>query len=141
MSKKGDNEPATKGDVRRLERVVDKHNAKAEKKYASTDQRFDAVDRRFDAVDQRFDAVDRRFDAVEKDIKEMKGDILSLRLDNKDAKQERAEMMQELKLIHRSLLRLDERVRYQQDIPERVEQLEQDVYDLKRKIHNKAQVQ
>ena len=38
----------------------------------------------------------------------MKGDILSLKLDNKDAKQERAEMMRELKSIHRSLLRLDE---------------------------------
>ena len=125
MSKKGDNEPATKGDLRRLERVVDKHNATAEKKYAS--------------IDQRFDAVDQRFDVIEKDIKVMKGDMLCLKLDNRDANQVRSERMQELKLIHRSVLRLDERVRYQQDLPERVERLEQDVYDLKRKIHNKAQ--
>ena len=127
MSKKGDNEPATKGDVRRLERIVDKHSATAEKKYVSIDQRFDAVDQRFDGMDKKIDNLQH--------------DVLDLKLDAKEAKEERAFILQELKMLHRSIMRLDDRVRYQQDLPERVEKLEQDVYDLKRKIHNKAHVQ
>jgi peptidoglycan hydrolase CwlO-like protein len=120
MSKKGDNEPATKGDVRKLASVVEKHNATTEKKYASIDQRFDGMDKKIDNLQH---------------------DVLDLKLDAKEAKEGRMSILQELKLLHRSIMRLDDRVRYQQDLPERVDKLEQDVYDLKRKIHNKTRVQ
>ena len=91
--------------------------------------------------------VKKDANVLKKDVKELKEDVgglkhgfLDLKIDMREVKEEVRATTDEIKLLHKVIMRLDDRVRYQQDIPERVEQLEQDVYDLKRKIHNKAQV-
>lgn len=85
------------------------------------------------SVDKRFDKVDKRFDGIDKKIETLQHDVLDLKLDAREVREERGEIMKELKMMHRAIVRLDERVRYQQDIPERVEQLERDVHELKLK--------
>ncbi len=119
MPKKEDSQPATKADLQKLVGDVDKRSV---------------------ATDKRFTSIDHRLDGIDKKIETLQHNILDLTLDAKEAKEERGTILQELKLLNKSIMRLDDRVRYQQDLPERVKQLEQDVYDLKRKIHNKAQV-
>lgn len=133
MARNKASEAATKGDLKKLSDSVDKRFDKVDTRFDGIDKRFEEVDRRFDGIDKRFEGVDKRFDGIDKKIETLQHDVLDLKFDAKEAKQERGEILKELKMMHRVIVRLDERVRYQQDIPERVEQLERDVRELKLK--------
>jgi hypothetical protein len=65
----------------------------------------------------------KRFDKQGKDINSLMHDVLDLKLDAKEAKEERGEMKKLLHMIFESVQALDERVRFQGDLPERVTQL------------------
>ena len=69
------------------------------------------------------------------EIQGVKGDVLNLQFDVKDLKEGQKETMKVLQVIQGAVMALDERVRYQQDLPERVEQLEQDTHELKREVY------
>lgn len=74
-------------------------------------------------------------DEVMKRLTDQDDKILGLRLDNRDLKQGQQEMIREQELVRDSLETLNDRVKYQKDMPERIEQLENDTHQLKREIH------
>jgi len=125
--------PATKADIKRLENQFKKTAKSSQTRFSKIDGLFRLVDKRFDKVDTKFAVVDKRFDKVEENISELKGNVLNLQLDSKQAQAERTEILKEIKLLQQSITSLDKKVTVQIDIPPRVEQLEQDIYQLKLK--------
>ena len=89
---------------------------------------FKVVDERFEKINEKFDKVHERFD--KQDAK-----ILDLQLDSKDLKRNQQEMIKQQKITQASVVALDKRVRFQEDFPERLEQAEHDIHDLKLDVH------
>ena len=108
---KKDGKPVTEAQVRS---IVDE----AVEKFARL------IKRVFDRQDERFDGVDKRFGRFE--------------LENKQNWHEQREFNERIEkkvdMLDRSVQTLDKRVRYQKDMPERLEQVENDTYDLKRRV-------
>lgn len=74
-------------------------------------------------------------------VQEMKGDIVTLKLDYQEMRMIQSEILQELRLLRDSVQVLNQRVVYQRDLPERVEQLEHDTHTLKLEIHRLTKAQ
>lgn len=80
---------------------------------------------------KRLGFVENRLGALEKEVKEIKFDR---RQDWQEQREFNGEIKKRFDVIDDSLMTLDKRVRYQEDMPERLEQVEKDTYELKRRV-------
>lgn len=96
---------------------------------------MDRIDQGFDAIDKRFNGVDKRFKSIDEHFSEQDDKILGLQFDTKELKRGQQEMIHEQKLVRNSLKTLNDRVIYQEDMPVRIKQLENDTHQLKLEVH------
>ncbi len=132
MVKVKNNEYATKADLKKLESGLNNKLGKIQHDISGLKQDVSGLKQDVSGLKQDVSGLKKGQASLKKDVLKLQEDVLDLKLDAKEAREERREILKELKIIQQSIVNFDSRVRYQQDLPERVEQLEQDVHELKR---------
>lgn len=151
---KAKEQPITKKDLQGFVEQVNERFDKVDKRFDTVDQRFAAtktdmqsivdalkeyIHLAFSALDTKmdkgFNAIDKRLQGIEADIVALKTDVLSLKFDVKEVRQAIKGLERRIAILDRSVVALDGRVRFQDDFPERLEKVENDVHALKLAIH------
>lgn len=109
----------------------------------AVNRRLDGIDKRLGVNDESFDEHGRKLDRHDRQIRGLSQEFRLLRLESKQNWQEQREFNKRIEkrfdMLDDSVKALDKRVRYQDDMPERLEKAENDTYELKRRVRTVEQ--
>lgn len=101
-------------------------------------RRLDGIDKRLGTHDKHFDEQGGKLDRHDRQIRSLSQEFRLMRLESKQNWQEQREfnreIMKRFDVLDDSVKALGKRVRYQEDTPERLEKVENDTYELKRRV-------